>query len=121
MAKGDLQIDTILLPDNGDLKYQPGFIQFEQKQRTVDNTLVSDFRAIKYKFAFSWGNPLDGIFMADLVELYLAGNDVTFIETNADLSTNTYICRLSISETTLREIASGNYAFSGFSMNLEEI
>jgi hypothetical protein len=121
MAKGDLQIDTILLPDNGDLRYTPGFISFEQTARTIDNTLVSDFKALKHKFSFSWNNPLDGNFLADIIDLYLANDDVTFTQTNADLSTSVYTCKIFISESMLREIASGNYAYSGFTLTLEEV
>jgi hypothetical protein len=120
MAKGDLQINSILLPLD-DIQYKPGWIDYEVTDRTINRTLVSDFIAFKRTFDISWKNPLEGSFLADLLDLYLAKEDVTFTETAADLTTTAYTCRMSISNKYLREIMSGNYAFSGFSITLEEV
>jgi hypothetical protein len=120
MAKGDLFINEIEIPRQS-LSYSPGWIDFRQEERTIDNTLVSDLKAQKRIFSFSWGVLMDGLFVADILELYLIGDDVTFTETQADLTDVEYICQLKISPEYIREIESGNYAFSGFSISLEEV
>lgn len=117
---GELQIDTILLPDYG-LRFSEGYIDFEVKDRTIDRTLVSDFVAIKRIFTVAWDNPISGTLLADLVDLYMAKEDVTFTVTNADTTNTVYTCRLDIGNEYLREIASGNYAFSGLVITLEEV
>jgi len=119
-AKGDLKINDILLPLEG-LQYKPGWIDYEVTDRTINKTLVSDFVAFKRTFAISWSYPLDGSFLADLLDLYIAKADVTFTETGADLVDTSYTCKLSISSSYLRELYSGNYAFSGFAITLEEV
>lgn len=120
MAAGDLQINTILLPLPG-IRFSPGYIDFETSDRTINKTLVSDFYTIKRKFTISWDYPVTGTFMADMVDLYLAKEDVTLTVTNADTTTDVYTCWLKISDEVLRELASGNYAFSGFTIYLEEV
>lgn len=117
---GELQIDTILLPEYG-LRFSEGYIDFEVKDRTIDRTLVSDFVAIKRVFTIAWDNPISGTLLASILEIYIAKKDVSFAITNADTSTTTYTCRLDIGGEYLREIASGNYAFSGFTITLEEV
>lgn len=120
MAVGDIQLNTTLLPNEG-LRFSPGYIDFEVSDRTIDKTLVSDFITIKRKFGITWEYPISGTLMADIVELYLAKADVTVSVTNSDLTISTYTCWLSISDESLREIASGVYAFSGFSISMEEV
>lgn len=120
MAKGDLQLGAILLPIEG-IKYSQGWIDYEKTRRTIDNTLVSDLVAFKRKFTIAWDNPLDGSFMADLLDMYIAKADLTFIETQADLTTLSYTVHIDIGSDYLREIYSGNYAFSGFKITLEEV
>ncbi len=118
--KGDLLLNGVLLPMDS-ISYKPGWLDFEVTERTVNRTLVSDFVAFKRTFEVSWSNPLDGAFMADLIDLYVLKEDVTFSEVQPDLSSLTYTCKLSISPTYLRELYAGNYAFSGFSITLEEV
>jgi hypothetical protein len=120
MAAGDIQINAILLPIPG-LRFTPGYIDFEVRDRTIDKTLVSDFVTIKHSFNIGWDYPVSGVFMADMVTLYLAKADVTLTVTNSDLTTTVYTCSLDISKEHLREIASGSYAFSGFTLMLEEV
>lgn len=118
--KGDLQLGAIPLPLQG-IKFSEGWIDFEKKRRTINNTLVSDLVAFKRKFSISWDNPLDGAFLADLLDLYIAKEDLTFTVTNADLTTTAYTVHIDIGSDILREIYSGNYAYSGFKIELEEI
>lgn len=120
MAKGDLTLGSVPLPIQG-IKYSPGWIDYEKKARTINNTLVSDLVAFKRKFTISWDNPLDGSFMADLLDMYIAKQDLTFVETQSDLTTVSYTVHIDIASEYLREIASGNYAFSGFKITLEEV
>lgn len=120
MAAGDIQINTILLPIPG-LRFSPGYIDFEIRDRTINKTLVSDFVTIKNRFTITWEYPVSGTFMAEILTLYLAKDDVTLTVTNSDLSTTAYTCALMVSHETLREITSGSYAFSGFSITLEEV
>lgn len=119
-SKGDLKINAMLLPLDG-IQYKPGWIDYEVTARTINKTLVSDFVSFKRTFAISWANPLEGSFLADLLDLYIAKADVTFTETGADLVDTAYTCRLSISSSYLRELYSSNYAFSGFAITLEEV
>lgn len=102
------------------INYAPGYITLETTDRTINGTLVSDLIAIKRKFAISWPI-LDGAFMADFIELYVAGEPVEFGETGVDSIVTWYDCKLEISQETLREIHAGNFAFSGFSMELLEL
>jgi hypothetical protein len=120
---GDLKITynstEIMLPEY-ERKYTQGWIDFEVSERTVNRTLVSDFIAFKRAFGITW-NVLDGEFMYQLVEIYLTKKDVTFSEKQSDGSWKSWICKMSISESLLREVEVGNYAFSGFSITLEEV
>ena len=120
MAKGELTINSIPLPLDG-MRYSQGYIDFELKERTIDQTLVSDFIAFKRIFNISWSNPLDGSFMADIIDLYLLKEDVTLYEVQADLTTKSFVCALTIGSNFLREMYARNYAFSGFSISLEEV
>ena len=120
MAVGDVQINTMLLPNEG-MRFSPGYIDFEVKDRTINKTLVSDFVSIKRVFTITWEYPISGTLMADLVELYLAKEDVTLSVTESDTTVSAYTCWLDISKESLREISSGVYAFSGFSVTLEEV
>lgn len=120
MAKGDLTLGGVALPLEG-IKYSPGWIDYEKTARTINNTLVSDLVAFKRKFSISWENPLDGAFMADLLDMYVAKEDLTFTETQSDLTTLSYTVHIDIGSEYLREIYSGNYAFSGFKITLEEV
>lgn len=120
MAVGDIQINTIILPNEG-LRFTPGYIDFEVKDRTINKTLVSDFATIKRKFTIIWDYPVTGTFMADILELYLAKEDVTLYVTEANATISQYTCWLDISKENLRDISSGVYAFSGFTIMLEEV
>jgi len=123
-TKGELKINAIIMPDHS-LKYAPGFISFEVMQRTIDNTLVSDLKDDKRKFSLSWDNALDGAFVESIIALYVAGADVTFTVTDEALVDTVYDCHISISLEILRKFSrkreTGNYAYSGFAIELEEI
>jgi len=120
MAKGDLKINALELPiDN--IKFSQDWIDFEVQDRTINRTLVSDFIAFKRKFVLTWQYPLEGAFLADLLDLYIAKEDVTFTVTNADLTESLYTCKVDINGAYLREMLSGNYIFSGFGITLEEV
>jgi hypothetical protein len=122
-SKGELRIvhgvDTFILPTFGRL-YEITNIDFEVKQRTVNKTLVSDFQDIKKRFTISWDRSY-GTLYADLLEIFLEREDVTFIEVQPDLSEVSYTCLMSISESVRREIEAGDYGFTGFSIVLEEV
>jgi len=120
MAKGDLKINTLELPIET-VKFTEGWLDFEVQDRTINRTLVSDFIAFKRKFSITWGYAISGTLLADLLDLYIAKEDVVFTIVNADLTETLYTCKVSISDTYLREIISGNYAFSGFTVELEEV
>jgi hypothetical protein len=116
---GILKLNGITLPSRN-IQYTQGWIDFEVKDRTINKTLVSDFIAIKRVFSISWP-VLEGSFMAQLINIYLAKNDVTFEEQQPNGSFLSFTCRMAISESVLREIDIENYAFSGFSFRLEEV
>lgn len=117
--KGDIKLNGILLPV--DTKLARGYIDFEVTERTINRTLVSDFITLKNTFSLSWDEIILGNLLAFILDIYLLKEDVTIEITNADLTTNIYNCHLSISQSILREIASGDYAYSGFNVKLEEI
>ena len=104
MAKGDLAINSIQLRKDN-IRYSPGWIDIETTDRTINGTLVSDVIAMKRRFTITWNNPIA----------------CAFTETQSDLTTGSYTCKLDISQTYLREIIAGNYAFSGFTITLEEV
>lgn len=120
MAKGDLKIGTLELPIDT-VKFTEGWIDFEVQDRTVNRTLVSDFIAFKRKFSITWQYPISGTLLAELLDIYIAKADVVFTIVNADLTETLYTCKVSISGDYLREIIAGNYAFSGFTVELEEV
>jgi hypothetical protein len=111
---------TILVLPEWERKYTQGYIDFEVSERTINRTLVSDFIAFKRTFGVTW-NILDGATISTLIDLYLAKEDVVFYEEQPNSSFLNWTCRLSISQSILREIEIGNYAFSGFSITLEEV
>lgn len=123
-VKGELKINSIVIPDSS-LNFSPGWISFEVTQRTIDNTLVSDLKDDKRKFNLSWDNCIDGDFFEQIVALYELGEDVTFTVTAEDLTDDVYDCHLTISPEVLRKVTrkreTGNYAYSGFAIALEEI
>lgn len=121
MAIGDLTINGILIPGNFNLKFSQGYIDFEETQRTIDKTLVSDFASFKRIFNISWTSFIQGDLLADFLDMYIAKDDVTFVVSNADGTDSTYICKLSISNEFLREIKVGDFAYSGFTLTLEEV
>jgi hypothetical protein len=110
---------SIVLPDF-ERQYSQGWIDFEVSERTINRTLVSDFVAFKRTFTISWPI-LSEETLAALLEWYLDKEDVTFTETQSDSSTLSWTCRISISDSILREIEAVDYAFSGFSITLEEV
>jgi hypothetical protein len=112
-------LETIDLPLER-INYVPGYITLETSDRTIDGTYVSDTIAIKRKFSISWPI-LDGEFMAGFIDLYLVKEPVEFGEMGADSVVTWYDCILNISDEFLREVHAGNFAFSGFSMELSEI
>ena len=118
--QGDLFIGSFLVPDNT-LVYSEGWIDFEVTQRTIDNTLVSDFIGFKRKFSMSWENWLSGGFVDYVVGIYEAKQDVVFKKILADNSEELYTCKLSISDNYVREYKELDFAFSGFSITLEEV
>lgn len=111
---------TVIVLPEWERKYTQSWIDFEVTERTINRTLVSDFIAFKRKFNVTW-NVLDGATMAAIIDIYLAKEDIVFHEQQSNGSFRTYTCRLSISANILREIEIGNYAFSGFSIELEEV
>ena len=116
---GELRINSMILPKEGRL-YSPGWLNFEVKQRTINRTLVSDLQGIKRKFTIAWDR-VYGTLFADLIDLYLDNVDVTFTEVKPDLTEAVYNCRLSIPQSVRRELESGEYGYTGFSITLEEI
>lgn len=110
---------SIILPEF-ERKYSQGWIDFEVSERTINRTLVSDFVAFKRTFSITW-NILDGAVLASLLDLYLAKEDVTFYEEQADSSFKSWVCKIGISDSILREVEAGNFAFSGFAITLEEV
>ena len=109
----------IILPEY-QRQYSQGWIDFEITDRTINKTLVSDFVAFKKVFTINW-NIVEGEFMASLIFLYLEKEDVTFSEQQPDGSWLSWVCRLTISNSLQREADAGNFAFSGFSITLEEV
>ena len=118
--KGDLFIDTYLVPDSS-LVFTKGRLDFEKTERTINNTLVSDFIGFKKTFALEWGNWLDGDFVDYIIGIYEAKEDVEFKEVLADNTEEVSICKLSISDSYVREYKEKNFAFSGFTVSLEEV
>jgi hypothetical protein len=109
----------IFLPEF-ERKYTQGWLDFEVSERTINRTLVSDFVGFKRTFSVTW-NVLEGEIMSSLILLYLTKQDVIFSEQQPDGSFLSWTCKLSISQSLLREIDAGNFAFSGFSITLEEV
>jgi hypothetical protein len=110
---------AIILPEF-ERKYSQGWIDFEVSERTINRTLVSDFVAFKRSFSITW-NLLDGAILTSLLDLYLAKEDVIFYEQQANGTFKNWTCKLGISDSILREVESGNFAFSGFAITLEEV
>jgi hypothetical protein len=109
----------IFLPEF-ERKYTQGWLDFEVTERTINRTLVSDFVAFKRVFSITW-NVLDGEIMSSLILLYLGKQDVVFSEQQPDTTWLSWTCKLAISDSIFREIEVGNFAFSGFSITLEEV
>ena len=121
MAIGDLTINGNLIPGRQNLRFSQGYIDFEETQRTIDKTLVSDFVKFKRSFSISWTSYIDGPLLVSFLDIYIAKEDVTFVVTDYDGTDSTYICKLGISPEFLREIKVGYFAYSGFSLTLEEV
>lgn len=100
--------------------YAPGYIPLEVTDRTIDGTLVSDIIALKRKFDISWPI-IDGGFMGQFVEWYVEREPLEFGEEQPDGSTVWFNVWMDIPESILREIEAGDYAFSGFRLNMVEI
>jgi hypothetical protein len=110
---------TIVLPTYK-RNYAPGYITIENTERTLDGSLVSDLIAIKRRFDVSWP-VIDGEFVASILPIYLNRDAVEFGETQPDNTVAWFDCRLTIPESILREIEIGEFAFSGFALNLVQI
>lgn len=120
--KGDIQINDHVFSPNGYRKLTEKIISFEKSKRTIDNTLVSDFMAVKKTFTISWDDcAIDGELLNEFMELYLSAEDVTFIKTNYDLTTSAYTCRIKLSDSFKRVYESRNYSYSGVNVTLEEV
>jgi|WetSurMetagenome_2_1015567.scaffolds.fasta_scaffold424529_2 hypothetical protein len=120
MAQGDFYINDILLPKSS-IKPTKGRLDFEISERTIDNTFVSDLKAIKEKRSFTWENALDEDFITPMMEIYYAGEDVIYREVNSDLTETTFTMRMKIPDDIAQEVLEGSYAYSGFSISLEEV
>jgi hypothetical protein len=120
---GRLRIEkgtTIIhLPEPGRL-YEPGWIDFEVTERTINRTLVSDFVAIKRQFQVSYDRIYGNLF-GDILDLYLDKEDVTFYEEQPDGSYNSWICRVDFPAQVKRDLNTGLYGYTGFSFRLEEV
>jgi hypothetical protein len=120
--KGDIKINDITLTANGYTKLTEGFINFEVKERTIDNTLVSDFFGVKRTFKISWEKcVISGDLLDSFIEIYLAGEDVTFIKTNYDLTETTYTCKLYLPDSFMRAYEKDNYGYDSIEVSLEEV
>lgn len=119
---GDIQINDHVFHSNGYRKLTEGFINFEVSDRTINNTLVSDFLETKRTYEISWENcSIDGELLDEFITLSQSADDVTFIKTNYDLTTTTTTCRLSMSENFNRIYERGKYSYEGVKIKLEEI
>ena len=120
---GKLRIEknttVIELPEAGRL-YEPGWIDFEVTERTINRALVSDFIAFKRLFVVSYDRVYGDLF-ADLLELFLAKEDVTFFEEQPNGTYQQYICRIDFPQSVKRELSRGLYGYTGFSFSLEEV
>lgn len=120
--KGDIKINNHVFSPNGYRKLTEGFIEFEKSQRTINNTLTSDFLARKKTFVISWEDcAVDGELLDEFIALSESSDDVTFVKTNYDLTETTTVCRLKISESFSRIYEAGKYAYDGVEIMLEEI
>lgn len=119
---GDIQINDRVLTANSYRKITEGFIDFEVSDRTIDNTLVSDFLATKKTFVVEWRDcAIDGELLNELIALSQSSDDVTFIKTNYDLTTTTTICRLKLSDSFKRIYEKEKYAYEDVKVSLEEV
>lgn len=119
---GDIQINDHVFHSNGYRKLTEGFINFEVSDRTINNTLVSDFLETKRTYEISWENcSIDGELLDEFISLSQSATDVTFIKTNYDLTTTTTICRLKISDSFDRVYDQGKYSYDGIKIKLEEV
>lgn len=119
---GDIQINNHVFHSNGYRKLTEGFINFEVSDRTINNTLVSDFLEVKKTFEISWDDcSIDGELLDEFIGLSQSADDVTFIKTNYDLTTTTTTCRLTLSESFARDYERGKYSYNGVKIKLEEV
>lgn len=119
---GTFQINEHAFHPNGYRKLTEGFINFEVSDRTINNTLVSDFLAVKKTFTISWDDcTIDGDLLEEFIEWSQSSNTVTFALTNNDLTITSTICRLKMSDTFTRVYEKGKYAYSGIEVYLEEV
>lgn len=120
---GKLRIEkgavVVELPEVGRL-YEPGWIDFEITERTINRTLVSDFIAFKRLFIVSYDRVYGDLF-ADLLELFLDKEDVIFYEQQPNGTYLNYTCRLDFPQSVKRELSRGLYGYTGFSFSLEEV
>jgi hypothetical protein len=116
IEKGSLVLN---LPKSGRL-YEPGWIDFEVTDRTINRTLVSDFVGIKRFFIISYDRVYGDLF-GNILDLYLDKEDVTFFEEQPNGTYKSYVCRISISETVRRELEVAEYGYTGFAFTLEEV
>lgn len=121
--QGELRIEkgaTVIVLTNINRLYEPGWIDFEIKQRTINNTLVSDLKDIKRRFVVSYDR-IYGTLFADIIDLWLENEDVTFIEVQSDLTELSFTCRIEFPDSVRRELESGDYGYTGFAFTLEEV
>ena len=120
--KGDIQINSHVFHPNGYRKLTEGFIEFEKTQRSINNTLTSDFLAKKRTFVITWENcSIDGELLDEFIAISNSSEDVTFTKTNYDLTETSVTCRLKLSNSFARVYDDGKYAYNGVEVTLEEI
>lgn len=120
--KGDIKINTHVFHPNGYRKLTEGFIEFEKTQRTINNTLTSDFLAKKRTYIISWEDcAIDGELLDEFIAISDSSDDVTLTKVNYDLTETVVTCRLKLSDSFERIYEQGKYAYSGVEVSLEEV
>lgn len=119
---GDIYIDDFLLPDtDGSLVLNEGVIDFEVSERTINNTLVSDFIGFKKRFRITWNNLISGELLEILKTIYYAKEDVDLKITSELGVDTTYVCKMNMSPEYLRESKGSVFAYSGVEISFEEV
>ena len=110
---------VVILPEQGRL-YEPGWIDFEVSERTINRTLVSDFVAIKRQFQIAYDRVYGNLF-GEILDLYLDKEDVVFYEEQPDGSYRNWTCVIDFPAQVKRDLNTGLYGYTGFSFRLEEV